>query len=447
MTIDTTRQGADRLAGVRVASAAADGAADRMPGADAAATPAPAANAGTGGRRAGRLTRKRLAWGAAGAALLAMVALSMRPTPVEVQTGVASVGPLETTVNAEGVTRVRDRFAVGAPVSGRLERIALREGDAVAAGAVIARITPLPLDPQAATQARARLAAAAAGTQEAAARLEQAREARDQAERTAARVREVAGAGGMSTDALERAELQSATAAREFQAAQARVRAADAELAVARAALLAAEPVGGAGVAGSAAAEVRAPAAGRILRLHGSSERIVSAGTPLVEVGDAAGLEVVVDVLSTDAVRIAPGAAMRLVEWGGEGALDARVRLVEPSGFTKVSTLGVEEQRVNVIGDLASPPPSLGDGYRVEARIVTWEAPAVLRVPNSALFRTGSEWSVFVEEDGRARLRPVQVGHRGAAEAEITAGLAEGERVILFPSDRIRDGVRVTEAR
>jgi HlyD family secretion protein len=211
-------------------------------------------------------------------------------------------------------------------------------------------------------------------------------------------------------------------------------------VAAARAALLDADP---AGSTGRAVALVRAPVGGRVLRVHEPSERIVAAGTPLVQLGDAGGLEVVVDVLSTDAVRIQPGAPMRLVEWGGEGAIAARVRLVEPSGFTKVSTLGVEEQRVNVIGDLLDPPAVLGDGYRVEARIVTWAADDVLRVPNSALFRTGGGWSLFVEQEGRARLREVRVGHRGASEAEVLDGLAEGEQVILFPSEQIRDGVRV----
>jgi HlyD family secretion protein len=431
MNTGAMNQSTGRLDGVQIAPR------------DGKDTPAPGAAGPSGGNHrkpARRLSRKRLAWGGAGVVLAALVALSFRPTPLEVETGTAARGPLETTVDAEGVTRVRDRYRVAAPVTGRLERIELREGDAVGADAVLARITPLPLDPQASAQAQARLAAALAAAQEVDARVAQTAESLAQAERSTARLREVADAGGMSVDAVERAELQLTSARREHQAAQSRARAAAAEVTATRASLLDVDP---ARSTGRAVATVRSPAAGRVLRIHEPNERVVAAGTPLVEVGDAAGLEVVVDVLSTEAVRIPPGAAMRLLEWGGEGILEGRVRLVEPAGFTKVSTLGVEEQRVNVIGDLPHPPSTLGDGYRVEARIVTWEAADVLKVPNSALFRTGTEWGVFAVEDGRARLRQVRIGRRGAAEAEVVEGLAPGEQVVLFASDRIRDGVRV----
>jgi HlyD family secretion protein len=440
MNTRPTTQSTDRIAGVQVAPMDGKKAAAPAPLGAAAGRDGGAAAATNHRKPTKRLTRKRLVWGGAGLAVAALIALSFRPTPLEVETGTAVRGPLETTVDAEGVTRVRDRFRVAAPVAGRLERIELREGDVVQAGMVLARITPLPLDPQAAAQAQARVAAALAAGQEVEARVAQTREALEQAERSTARIREVADAGGMSVDAAERAELQLAAARREHQAAQSRARAAAAELAAARTALLGVDP---ARSTGRAVAVVRSPAAGRVLRVHHQDERVVAAGTPLVEVGDAAGLEVVVDVLSTEAVRIPPGATMRLVEWGGEGSLEASVRLVEPAGFTKISTLGVEEQRVNVIGDLPNPPAALGDGYRVEARIVTWEAADVLKVPNSALFRTGAEWGVFVAEDGRAHLRPVRIGRRGAAEAEVVEGLAPGEQVVLFASDRVRDGVRV----
>jgi HlyD family secretion protein len=446
MNTDAMKQTTGRIGGMKISEQQVDGRAPAPPARDpslAGDGPAPQQQPKSG-KRKGPITRKRLVWAAIFVVLAALIALSFRPTPLEVEVGTAVRGPLETTVDAEGVTRVRDRYQVAAPVSGRLERITLREGDAVAAGAVLARITPVPLDPQAAAQARARLSAALAGQQEVEARVAQIGAAFEQAQRSTARIREVATAGGMSVDAVERAELELASSAREFQAAQSWVRATAAEVAAARAALLEVDP---ARSSGRAVAEVRSPSAGRVLRVHQQSERIVPAGTPLVEVADAAGLEVVVDVLSTDAVRIQPGATMRVVEWGGEDALEGRVRLVEPAGFTKVSTLGVEEQRVNVIADLLQPPAALGDGYRVEARIVTWAGADVVKVPNSALFRTGTEWSVFVAEDGRARLRPVRVGHRGAAEAEVVEGLRAGEAVILFPSDRIRDGARVRDSR
>lgn len=401
------------------------------------APPAPDGGAPGARRRLHPRTRRRLGWAAAVAVLLLLIGYALSPTPLEVETAPAERGPLEVTVDAEGVTRLRERFQVSAPVAGRLERMALREGDAVEVGAVIARITPAPLDPQAAAQARARLSAAQAALREAEARLQQARAASEQAERTAARLREVAAAGGLSAEALERAELERATTLREQQAAESRLRAAAAEVEAARAGLIALAP------ARAEAVSVRAPAAGRVLRVYEPSERVVAAGTPLVEVGGAAGLEVVVDVLSSDAVRIPAGAPVRLLEWGGEGELAARVRLVEPSGFTKISALGVEEQRVNVIVDPLAAPAALGDGYRVEARIVVWQADDVLKVPTSALFRAGDAWTVFVVEDGRARLRPVRVGRRGATEAEVVAGLEAGEAVVVFPSDRVADGARV----
>lgn len=385
-------------------------------------------------------TRKRLLWGAAGVVLALLLIYAFSPTPLEVEAATVANGPLQTTVDAEGVTRVHERYVIAVPISGRLERIALREGDAVRAGTVVARITPLPLDPQAIVQARAHLSSAQALHREAETRVQQTRESLEQTRRSTERVRAVAEAGAFSQDFRERAELQLAAAEREHEAAQARAQAAASEVAAARAVLLEVDPERS---RGRAVAVVRSPSAGQVLRLQDASERVIAAGTPLLEVGDPGGLEVVVDVLSTEAVKIQPGAPMRLVEWGGEGVLEGRVRRVEPSGFTKVSALGVEEQRVNVIGELSAAPPSLGDGYRVEARIVTWEAAEVLKVPVSALFRVGEEWSVFVVEDGRARLSPVRLGQRGTAEAEVMAGLTAGQEVILYPSDRIAEGARV----
>jgi HlyD family secretion protein len=445
MTADIDTREAGRLPAVPIARPRTDGRTEgggdgdgdgRRAGSEAVprASPKPTVSRGR------RTARKRLIWGAVLAALILLVVWMMRPAPVAVETAVVARGPLSTSVQAEGVTRVRDRFQVAAPVSGRLERITLREGDAVAAGDVIARLTPLPLDVQAAAQATARVSAAQATRQEAEARVGQARAALEQTERTTARILEVAAVGGISVDAAERAELELAAARRELDAAASRVRAADAELAAARAALLDVDPTR---ATGRAVVEIRAPAAGRVLRVGEPSERIVAAGTPLVEIGDAAGLEAVVDVLSSDAVLIRPGATVALVEWGGDGEIAARVRQVEPSGFTKISTLGVEEQRVNVIVDLDAVPAGLGDGYRVEARIETWSAADVLTVPNGALFRHGTDWGVFVKEDGRARLRELRIGNRGTASAEVLQGLNESETVVLFPSDRVTEGARL----
>jgi HlyD family secretion protein len=183
---------------------------------------------------------------------------------------------------------------------------------------------------------------------------------------------------------------------------------------------------------------------GQVLRVLEESERIVLAGTPLLEIGNPGSLEIVSDLLSRDAVRVAPGARVGVEDWGGPGTLEARVRLVEPSGFTKISALGVEEQRVNVVSDLVAPEPRLGDGYRVEVRIVVWEDADVVQIPASALFRAGEEWAVFVVDGGRARQRIVEAGEQGTFEAEIREGLAEGETVVLHPSDRLRDGARVS---
>ena len=188
---------------------------------------------------------------------------------------------------------------------------------------------------------------------------------------------------------------------------------------------------------------VRSPAKGRVLRIPEKSERVVAASAPIVELGDAKALEVVADVLSSDAGRLPPGSAVQIVEWGGDDPLEGRVRSIEPSAFTRVSALGVDEQRVNVLVDLLNPPKSLGDGYRVEIKATVWESADVLTVPSSALFQRGGKWAVFVVEDGRAQVRNIGVGHRAEAIVEVVSGLKQGERVILFPSDKVAEGSRV----
>jgi HlyD family secretion protein len=383
--------------------------------------------------------------GLAAAAALAGLLWLMRAPAVRVELGAVERGPLETTVDEEGRTRVRRRYVVAAPVSGRLERIALDEGDALAAGEVVARISPAPLDPRSSAQAQARLEAATAARREAQARVAQARAALAQAERERARARTLAAQHTLSAQALEQAELAYTSRAEELRAAREGEEAAAHEMEAARAALLSAgqgEPEGALAERGSQV-EVLAPAAGRVLRVFEESSRVVAVGTPLLELGDPTDLEIVVDVLSADAVKVRPGAEMRLEAWGGEAPLRAVVRRVEPSGFTKLSALGVEEQRVNVIADVLDPPGALGDGYRLEARIVVWRGDDVLRCPASALFRRGGRWHVFAAENGRARLLPVEVGHRGVDAVEILGGLEAGTAVVLHPTDRLADGVRV----
>ena len=390
-----------------------------------------------------KLRKTHLLWVAAVVVVVVLVALALRPTSTPVESARVARGALESTVDAEGRTRVRERYVVTAPVAGRLERIALVEGDSVRVGDIVAELHPVPLDAPAAVQARSRLDAATALSREAAARRRVADAALTQRRRELDRARHLGAAGALAPRAVEDATLAVRQAEEDARAADERVRAAAADVRQAEAALLAV----GAGSRGTVL--VRAPAAGRVLRIPERSERVVGAGTPLVELGDPSSMEVIVDVLSSDGAVIRPGDAVRLTRWSGNGdsALAARVRYVEPAAFTKVSALGVDEQRVNVVIDVAAAPRSLGDGYRVDASIVTWAAPDVLIVPANALVREGSGWSVFAVREGRAVRRAVRVGHLGATAAEVLDGLAAGDEVIVFPSDRIADGARVTPRR
>ena len=393
--------------------------------------------------------RRRASLVAAGALLALAVWWLLRPAPIAVEVAPVQRGPLRVTVDEEGETRVRDRFTIAATTSGRLLRPTLEEGDLVEAGAVVADVEPAPLDPRDLAGARAHRDAAEATQRAAAARVRRAEAAWEKARRDAGRADELFRAGTLSVDARERAKLEETSASEELQAARFAADAADHEVEAARAVLLATgPPVAGGNDATSCSSgrpcvALHAPVAGRVLRVFEESERIVAAGTPVLEIGDPASLEIVVDVLSADAVRIAPGARFLVDDWGGEGTLEARVRRIEPSAFTKLSALGVEEQRVNVVADLVAPEPRLGDRYRVEARIVVWESDDVAKLPASALFRRGDAWSVFALEGGVARLRSVEIGHLAAFEAELLGGLEPGALVILHPSDRIHDGVRV----
>lgn len=398
------------------------------------------------------VARRRIAFALAAAAGALALWWLLRPQPLLVDVAQVRRAPLVATVDEEGETRVRDRYTVAASTSGRLLRIALDEGDAVAAGAVVARIEPAPLDPRDLAVTQARLEAAEATQRASEARMQRAEAALAQARRDAQRAERLHRAGTLSDDAREQARLAETSAVREHEEASFASDAATHAVEAERALLLAATaaPYGG-GDGGAIppcagdtpCVEVHAPVAGRVLRVLVESETIVLAGTPLLEVGDPGALEIVSDLLSRDAVRVSPGARVMVEDWGGPGALEARVRRVEPSGFTKVSALGVEEQRVNVIADLVAPEPRLGDGYRVEVRIVTWEGADVAQIPASALFRKGEVWAVFVAEGGRARQRVVEVGEQAPFDVEIRAGLEPGETVVLHPSDRLRDGVRV----
>jgi HlyD family secretion protein len=389
--------------------------------------------------------------GAAAAAVLALLVIVFRPAPLRVEIGRVERGRLLVTVDEEGETRVRDRFVVTAPIAGRVARLTVEAGDTVQHGMVVARMHPLPLDPRTRAEAEARLDAAQAAVREADARVEQATAAHAQAERSATRARQLGKLGTIGVEERELSELAETARGKEREAAEFAARSARFNLEAARAALMAPGADGAQGLVSACASgeaeclDLRAPVDGQVLRVPQKSERVVAAGEALLEVGDPKALEIVVDVLSTDAVKVHAGATMLIEEWGGATPLTARVRVVEPSGFTKVSALGVEEQRVNIVGDFADGAATLGDGYRLEARIVVSEKTDALRVPTSALFRRQGDWHVFAVRDGIARQTPVEVGERNQTDAEVLGGLSVGDEVILHPSDQVDDGVRVEQ--
>lgn len=375
----------------------------------------------------------------------AAAAWALWPAPVAVELAYVGRGSIRVTVDEDGRTRIRERYVVSAPLAGRLVRVRLKEGDEVVANeTVVAAIDPADpglLDPRARAEATARVNAADAGVLHAEAALTRAAAALELAQSELRSLRE-AGEGGAAT-ALELERLAAAASMRrqDVRAAEFAREIARFELELARAALLRSGPD-----SESWRFEIRAPASGRVLRVFQESAAVINPGAPLVEIGDPSDLELVVDVLSNDGVAIRAGAPVLLEHWGGGETLHGRVRLVEPAAFTKFSALGVEEQRVNVIIDFLDPPErraGLGDGFRVEARIVVWEGDDVLRVPTGALFRHSQSWSVFVVDSGRVRVRDVQLGRRNPDLAQVLSGLNEGEAVVVYPSDRVREGARV----
>jgi len=346
---------------------------------------------------------------------------------------------MRVTVDEDGETRAHDHFVVASPVSGRMLRVGLEEGDPVRQDGVVAMIQPLPLNQQQREEVLARIAAVEAAKREADARAEHARGDFEQFQRDRQRAEQLGREKVISAQSLEQARNAEVTSGEELRAAEFNATAASFQVNVARAGLLGID----AGQAGRKVLSLRSPIAGRVLRVIEKSERVVQAGAPLVVLGDPEKIEIVTDVLTTDAVNIRPGAPVFLESWGGDHVLRARVRLVEPGGFTKISALGVEEKRVNVIADFVDSPDGLADGYRVEAHIVTWENADVLKIPGSATFRDRNGWSVFVNENGRARRREVRIGHRNQTEAEVLGGIALGEQVILHPSNELLDAARV----
>ncbi len=406
---------------------------------------------------------KRKTWiaSAAGVALLALaLAWAFAPRPVEVELAAVTQGRFETTIDEDGKTRLTDRYVVSAPLAGRLARITLREGDPVGAEMAVAMLTPvLPAlqDERTQRELRARVQAAEDNVQRSASRHQRAQVALEQARIEVRRSEQLAQQGFIAPTKLDADRLATQAAERELEAAAAERRIAGHDLEQARAALGAVQPGASAASRGFA---VRAPVAGRVLRVLQASETTVALGTPLLELGDTARLEVVAELLTTDALTAHPGSRVRIERWGGPGTLEGRVRAVEPAAFTKVSALGVEEQRVRVLIDLMSPREqwqALGDGYRVGLRIVTLAQEGALQVPVSAVFPLPGEpaapdgvaagerpaHGVFVVEGGHARQVPVLLGGRNASAAWIRGGLATGQQVIVYPPPAVRDGVRV----
>jgi HlyD family secretion protein len=382
---------------------------------------------------------KRLGWAAVAIAAVAGVAYVMRPEPTVVDTAPAVSGPLRVTIDQEGKTRAHDRFVIAAPVAGRMERVELHEGDYVQAGQVVASIHPVPLDPREREQLAARLETAQNLQREANAAIGRVQADFEQKRRDRERNEILAKNGDIPMQTLEQSRSAEKAAAAELAAIRFRAEAAESDVRAARAALMATENRAD----GSQVVKLRSPVRGRVLQVMERSERVVASGAPVVVLGDATHLEIVIDVLSTDAVKIRAGMPVLLEGWGGGQTLRARVRTVEPHAFTAVSALGIEEQRVNVIADFVDPPGPLGDGYRVEARIVVWEAAEVTKIPASALFRRGEKWAVFVIENGVAAVREVEIGRRGEFEVEVRGGVKPGETLVVHPPNSLSAGAKV----
>ena len=377
------------------------------------------------------------------AGLVALAFLGLRPQAAPVETAKVVAGELRATVSEEGKTRIKQRYVVSAPVSGQLRRIPFKPGATVEAGVtVVAVIDPLPASPLD-ERNRALVEARRASSQ---VLLEKSRMTLELSRSELRRISQMFQANTVSPQDLESAQMRETAAAREVAAADGALKQAEAEL---QATALDGGPASLRADGSQPTVppiEVKANASGVVLHVFQESVRAVMQGTPLLEIGDPTDLEVVVEMLSRDGAAIAAGAPVALEQWGGPVPLEGKVRLVEPAAFTKISALGVEEQRVFVVVDITTPLEqrrSLGDNFRVEARVITWESASALKLPSSGLFRQGRDWAVYVVRGGEAKLVPVKVGRSSGAETQVTDGLKEGDEVILYPGDRIKDGQRV----
>jgi len=371
---------------------------------------------------------------------------ALRSPPIDVDISAVTKGPMLVTINDEGETRVRDMFVISAPINGRLMRINLDAGDRVIAGkTVVARIMPAQpdfLNARNEAETRAQIRSLEAAVQSSAARIAQAEADRKLAAANFARIDALYGRGFATKTAQDAARAARDSSAARLTEARGVAESARFELRAARARLMAPSTNSTSGEILS----VYSPESGSVLRLTHESETPISAGTPVIEIGNPADIEIVTDLLSSDAVKIKPGSRVLIENWGGDKPLTGKVQRIEPFGFTKISALGVEEQRVNVIIDFADPLAArqrLGHGYRVIVKVVEWQGKDVVQAPISALFRDKGQWSVFVKRDGKAGLVPVKIGRMNDERAQILAGLKAGEEVILHPSEKIQDGTRI----
>lgn len=401
------------------------------------------------GRRKGNALgklRRFITW-MLGLGLLGLIGYGLRPRPIEVETGEVTRGPLTVHVVEEGKTRIRNRYIVSAPVAGQMRRVTLKNGDLVKAGETLITtiepaISPL-LDPRAKAEAEARMQMADAGKLKAIQSLDMAHTAERFALQNWERAKRLDASKGISEIDRDNAERDYEMRARESRAADFALKIAEFELAQAKATLMQFEASGS-----GAVIEVRSPVSGFVLRVMQESATIATPGMQVLEVGDKSDIEIEAEILSRDAVAIKPGAAVTIEQWGGEKPLAGRVRLVEPAAFTKISALGVEEQRVIVLSDLVNPPPEaqkLGDRYRVEVRVAVWHSDDVLVVPAGALFREGSEWKAFVFDHGIARKKTLDASHSDGRLTEVLGGLEAGAEVLLHPPDTVKDGTAVQQ--
>ena len=392
--------------------------------------------------------KKKIAWMVGGLVVLALLVWAFMPRATEVEVANVTQGRFERSVQEDGKTRLRDRYVVSTPLAGRVARITLRQGDSVERDAMVATLWPLVpalLDERARDQQNAHVGTLEASVSRAKANVGRAMAALDQARAELKRNEALAKEGFVSPNQNETGRLTVRLREQELESARQEESGARHELDQSRIALR--QYSSGSTGAQQRAWQIKAPVSGKILKIQQQSEGIVQAGTPLMELGDPSQLEVVVDVLTEDAAQIRPGTPVQLSNWGGPETLEGRVRLIEPAAFTKVSALGVEEQRVNAVIDITSAPDkraTLGDGFKVDVRVLVQVVENAVKVPVSALFPVGARSALFVVEGGRARQREIEVAARNGVEAWVKTGLAPGTPVIVYPPTALKDGARVT---